>query len=248
VTTVPLAQARFLTPDTYDPWLQGVDINRYAYAGDDPVNGSDPNGHATRLSGLSNLFDTKDTKGKAAADALAKSYIDQERKAVAKINKTMAENDDYENSELQQIRAGKLQNIRDYNMFLGGKYDELKSMYAVEGAVGLASGLALGLSLRLGPAPPQQEKLRNTYGPQSTANPAKGTTAPRNIKEQLAAEQTKMDPTAGRDTRLEMQDPRWPASDGWVKMEIKVNEIKVHYNYNTMSGAVSDVKIITRGQ
>jgi hypothetical protein len=39
------AQARFLTPDTYDPWMQGVDINRYSYAGDDPVNGSDPNGH-----------------------------------------------------------------------------------------------------------------------------------------------------------------------------------------------------------
>jgi hypothetical protein len=45
VIAVPLAQARFLTPDTYDPWLQGVDANRYAYAGDDPVNGSDPNGH-----------------------------------------------------------------------------------------------------------------------------------------------------------------------------------------------------------
>jgi hypothetical protein len=25
--------------------LQGVDINRYAYAGNDPVNMSDPNGH-----------------------------------------------------------------------------------------------------------------------------------------------------------------------------------------------------------
>jgi hypothetical protein len=37
---------RFLTPDTFDPILQGVDINRYAYAGNDPVNSSDPNGHA----------------------------------------------------------------------------------------------------------------------------------------------------------------------------------------------------------
>ncbi len=38
--------ARFLTPDTWDPDLPGVDINRYAYAGNDPVNFSDPNGHA----------------------------------------------------------------------------------------------------------------------------------------------------------------------------------------------------------
>ena len=36
---------RFLTPDTWDPILQGVDINRYAYAGNDPINQSDPNGH-----------------------------------------------------------------------------------------------------------------------------------------------------------------------------------------------------------
>jgi hypothetical protein len=32
-------------PDTWDPTLPGVDINRYAYAGNDPINKSDPNGH-----------------------------------------------------------------------------------------------------------------------------------------------------------------------------------------------------------
>jgi RHS repeat-associated protein len=37
--------SRFLTPDTWDPMLPGVDINRYAYAGNDPINKSDPNGH-----------------------------------------------------------------------------------------------------------------------------------------------------------------------------------------------------------
>jgi RHS repeat-associated protein len=36
---------RFLTPDTWDPTLAGVDVNRYAYAGNDPVNMSDANGH-----------------------------------------------------------------------------------------------------------------------------------------------------------------------------------------------------------
>ena len=37
---------RFLTPDTWDPDIPGVDINRYAYAGNDPVNMSDANGHS----------------------------------------------------------------------------------------------------------------------------------------------------------------------------------------------------------
>ncbi len=39
--------ARFLTPDSWDPDLPGVDINRYAYVGNDPVNGSDANGHSS---------------------------------------------------------------------------------------------------------------------------------------------------------------------------------------------------------
>jgi hypothetical protein len=42
------ASARFLRPDTYDPWLAGVDFNRYSYAGDDPINHSDPNGHSMK--------------------------------------------------------------------------------------------------------------------------------------------------------------------------------------------------------
>ncbi len=36
---------RFLSPDTWDPTLSGVDINRYAYALNDPINMSDPLGH-----------------------------------------------------------------------------------------------------------------------------------------------------------------------------------------------------------
>ncbi|WP_275789090.1 hypothetical protein [Pararhizobium gei] len=39
------ANARFIQPDTMDPTLPGVGTNRYAYAGNDPVNNSDPNGH-----------------------------------------------------------------------------------------------------------------------------------------------------------------------------------------------------------
>jgi GHH signature containing HNH/Endo VII superfamily nuclease toxin len=48
LSTATPASARFLTPDTWDPWMEGVDINRYAYANDDPINFSDPNGHSTK--------------------------------------------------------------------------------------------------------------------------------------------------------------------------------------------------------
>ncbi|WP_111547415.1 RHS repeat-associated core domain-containing protein [Mesorhizobium kowhaii] len=37
---------RFISPDDWDPTLPGVGTNRYAYAGNDPVNKADNNGHA----------------------------------------------------------------------------------------------------------------------------------------------------------------------------------------------------------
>ena len=36
---------RFITPDDWDPTIPGVGVNRYAYADNDPINKSDPNGH-----------------------------------------------------------------------------------------------------------------------------------------------------------------------------------------------------------
>jgi hypothetical protein len=38
---------RFISPDDWDPTKEGVGTNRYAYAGNDPVNLSDPGGHTT---------------------------------------------------------------------------------------------------------------------------------------------------------------------------------------------------------
>jgi RHS repeat-associated protein len=46
---------RFTTPDTWDVILQEVDINRYAYSANDPVNFADPNGHGL-IATLSRLF------------------------------------------------------------------------------------------------------------------------------------------------------------------------------------------------
>jgi hypothetical protein len=39
------ANARFVSPDDWDPTLPGVGTNRYAYSHNDPINRSDPNGH-----------------------------------------------------------------------------------------------------------------------------------------------------------------------------------------------------------
>lgn len=48
---VPSSYARFISPDDWDPTIQGVGTNRYSYAGNDPVNKSDPNGHFFNFAG-----------------------------------------------------------------------------------------------------------------------------------------------------------------------------------------------------
>jgi hypothetical protein len=45
LSSVAAADARFISPDDWDPTLPGVGTNRYAYSQNDPVNKSDPNGH-----------------------------------------------------------------------------------------------------------------------------------------------------------------------------------------------------------
>lgn len=52
-------------------------------------------------------------------------------------------------------------------------------------------------------------------------------------------------PLAGRQVPIKMTDPRWPASEGWVKMQqiIGENKTNVHYLYNKTTGMIDDFKI-----
>lgn len=43
-----------------------------------------------------------------------------------------------------------------------------------------------------------------------------------------------------------MTHPRWPASEGWVKMQQIVNGVNIHYVRNTVKGAVDDFKLVMR--
>jgi hypothetical protein len=95
--------------------------------------------------------------------------------------------------------------------------------------------------------------LPQVAGRGSTAALSKGTTAARNLREQLAIEQAMRNPAAGRALDLKMTDPRWPASEGWVKMQQMVQSggregpINVHYLLNTATGAIDDFKIVLQG-
>ena len=89
--------------------------------------------------------------------------------------------------------------------------------------------------------------VSSQFATQAAANYASmgstGRTVANSLNEKLAMEQAMSNPAAGKVlNNIKMNDPRWPASQGWVKMEQNINGTSVHYVRNTITGAVDDFK------
>lgn len=85
---------------------------------------------------------------------------------------------------------------------------------------------------------------------QPTSRGSTGRTEPNNLREQLAMEQVKSNPLAGTQiTDVKMSDPRWPSSEGWVKMQQIIptsqGNINIHYVYNPILNIFDDFKFKT---
>ena len=106
---------RFISPDDWDPTKQGVGTNRYAYAANDPVNKSDPNGHlavgtvansmesyedATNGSNANPTKDQNSTKDTASKPAEAMSNWEGKRKGEDKGVQVAAWSPIYKTSKL----------------------------------------------------------------------------------------------------------------------------------------------------
>jgi hypothetical protein len=109
-------------------------------------------------------------------------------------------------------------------------------------ATAFGTGCAIG-SLRGGVKPRVDPSA-------SSANLSKGSTLPQNLRQQLAVKQAVSNPTAGIPmNNIKMNDPRWPAAQGWIKMRQSIDPggrqgpINVHYLYNTITKMVADPKI-----
>jgi len=63
--------------------------------------------------------------------------------------------------------------------------------------------------------------------------------------EQVAMRAVMKNPAAGTELRnFRMNDPRWPGSQGWVKMAKNVNGVEIHYVRHRNTGAVGDFKFV----
>jgi hypothetical protein len=92
------ANARFLTPDTWDPILAGVDFNRYAYGANDPINQSDPNGHS---------IDSK-TSTETAEDKEKREAEELRRKTQRESSRRTDRADDIDDSRYRDIWQGQM--------------------------------------------------------------------------------------------------------------------------------------------
>ena len=84
----------------------------------------------------------------------------------------------------------------------------------------------------------------------STAKPGKQFTAPRDLNEQTFWKQVESNPSQGNKLRDMNNDPRFPTSAGFQKMEATHylpdgTSISVHYQYNFNTGKAYDMKIVT---
>lgn len=181
------AHARFIQPDTMDPTLPGVGTNRYAYANNDPINNSDPNGHSWA------------SFGKAVAEgfaALGKSLFGSAERGLAKHS------------------------------------DDAGKSLADDGISAVPNTTA-------------RDQI-------STANPKKGSfKEPNNLVESMLMDEAKRNPQNGRPLSWLNKDQRFSPQDGWQKMEMTERtqngmSSTVHYQYNTKTGQVADIKSINR--
>lgn len=58
--------------------------------------------------------------------------------------------------------------------------------------------------------------------------------------------QVMSNPEGGDVLNFSMKDDRWPMSEGWIKMEQKINGVNIHYVRNIKTGAVDDFKFKDR--
>ena len=85
------------------------------------------------------------------------------------------------------------------------------------------------------------------YDKISTAKPDQPT-APRNLQEQVLWNQVIRDPAAGEQLDNMNNDPRFPTSNGWQKMQVSHRtpdgrSITIHYQYNAVTGKAYDIKL-----
>ena len=261
---------RFISRDSFvgeneDP----LSLNRYTYCHNNPIVGYDPSGHF-----FSELWDgiksaagaVKDWAKEFGSDALqcGKDFYNAQCERTDKFfNKPNLLNFvDYVSfgwcsaNEERFNRADDLYGVVNYVSLgaldmVNGAFNPEKpySFDHVMNSIGVAS-LVVGAyaeSKVKTESPLLKNKKVYETNIETETSYSTGRTIPNNLMEQLSMEKVKSNPLENaHKIPIELSDPRWPASEGWVKMQSVVEyssgKTVIHFVYNTITGEFDDFK------
>lgn len=238
VTGLVYLRARDLDPAT-GQFLQRdplVDQTRqaYAYAANDPLRKTDPTGLCIGMDGTPQDRVCTQWDFYVVA-ALPRAGLDTGAAVTGFLNG--ASLGLYEKLNPQQFCWVQRNYGTDLNW--GSAWGQATNLVAYA-LLGRGEGEEYALPAGDGPLPGLPESA-----PQLTSLSPTGRFAPANLKEQLAMEEVRSAPGGQRLNNLVMNDIRWPASKGWVKMQQNVNGVVIHYVKNVVTGEVDDFKFVS---
>lgn len=131
------------------------------------------------------------------------------------------------------------------NLLVGGSEEGEGEVDPVTGAIREAEGRDAETGL-------PELNLRTDSSALSLSRGSTGRFEPFSLPEQLAMQQARANPGAGFRLPIQLNDPRWPAIEGWVKMQQNFNtsigRIVIHYVLNFGTGESDDFKFVELNQ
>ena len=233
---------RFVNIDGYIINTDGIsDENLFGYCGNNPVMRKDPCGEAWWhwLAGAAIVaacaVAVVITAGGAMAGAVAVASV-ANGLAAASTSTTIAAGafigSSVAYSAAAITAASESSDIEDF-----GRRGNLNTVFTTAG--GMAFGALYGYRLYGYRTAQSRKTLARTASRGST-----GRTVPRNLHEQLSMQEVLDDPLRGakRLGGVHMTDPRWPETEGWVKMARNSHGVEIHFVYNPRYGLFDDFK------
>ena len=211
----------------------------FAYAANNPIKYTDPDGRETYDSSI-----TQEQFNNISRRPLASGFNESLNNEPTVAGKTWAEAQEF----FKEHPNGVIYRNPDewgYRFYTNEKKDKPVEYNMITGdeliLIGIGKGLfSLGKCVVKHFMAKQAIKAAGQQIVKST-----GRTVAKNLTEQLAMEQVKSCPEAGKIlTNIIMNDTKngWLAKDGWVKMAQYVNGVEIHYIYNQITKVFTDFK------
>ena len=142
-----------------------------------------------------------------------------------------------------------IESVQEASKALGILRSTLMQAGKVAGSGVVAGGGGFSLAHDIGSTSSTAPQSSTSGGSTSEYGVDNRRVVPKNLQEQLAMQQVKSDPLRNaKELPITLNDPRWPASEGWVKMqsivETEKGKITIHFVFNKIKHIFDDFKFI----